>query len=242
MNLPDPPPRMPPVRQEELTDDMRAFLKKWTGGIFNQADSNPVLLTFAHHPTLADLFSQLNIHLLSTNTLPVRLRQIAIMRTAWVCKATYMWSSHLNTSVRCGLEPALFRPIQAGADDPYLEGAVPIGFRLVAGASLQPLTIQHLNPAAMVVNQPGIVQLKGAFGRALPGHPQHVGDQLLRHQHFRTLQTIEAQQQPAASLLVERMVPITRSGLHHLCDQRLNGTQFRARLPLGTRGVLVDNL
>jgi 4-carboxymuconolactone decarboxylase len=119
MNLPDPPPRMPPVRQEELTDDMRAFLKKWTGGIFNQADSNPVLLTFAHHPALADLFSQLNIHLLSTNTLPVRLRQIAIMRTAWVCKATYMWSSHLNTSVRCGLEPALFRPIQAGADDPY---------------------------------------------------------------------------------------------------------------------------
>lgn len=119
MNLPDPPPRMPPVRQEELTDDMRAFLKKWTGGIFNQADSNPVLLTFAHHPGLADLFSQFNIHLLSTSTLPVRLRQIAIMRTAWVCKATYMWSSHLNTSVRCGLEPALFRPIQAGADDPY---------------------------------------------------------------------------------------------------------------------------
>ena len=79
MNLPDPPPRMPPVRQEELTDDMRAFLKKWAGGIFNQADSNPVLLTFAYHPTLADLFSQFNIHLLSTNTLPVRLRQIAIM-------------------------------------------------------------------------------------------------------------------------------------------------------------------
>jgi 4-carboxymuconolactone decarboxylase len=119
MNPPDPPPRMPPVRPEELTDEMSAFLKKWTGGIFNKADSNPVLLTIAHHPTLADLFSQFNIHLLSTNTLPVRLRQIAIMRTAWICKATYMWSSHLNTSVRCGLEPTLFRPIQAGADDPY---------------------------------------------------------------------------------------------------------------------------
>jgi 4-carboxymuconolactone decarboxylase len=119
MPLPDPPPRMPPVRQDELTDDMHAFLEKWTGGIFRLADSNPVLLTLAHHSKLADLFSQFNIHLLSTNTLPVKQRQIAIMRTAWICKATYMWSSHLNTSVRCGLQPDMFRPVQVGADDPY---------------------------------------------------------------------------------------------------------------------------
>jgi len=119
MPRPDPPPRMPAVSPESLNDETRAFLERWTGGFFTQADKNPVLLTFAHHPKLADLFSQFNIHLLTTNTLPVRQRQIAIMRTAWICKATYMWSSHLNTSVRCGLEPAMFRPIQVGADDPY---------------------------------------------------------------------------------------------------------------------------
>jgi 4-carboxymuconolactone decarboxylase len=119
MSLPDPPPRMSPVRQEELNDEMHAFLQKWTGGIFRQADSNPVLLTFAHHPRLAEPFSQFNIHLLSTSTLPVKLRQIAIMRTAWICKATYVWSSHLNTSLRCGLQPDMFQPIQVGAGDPY---------------------------------------------------------------------------------------------------------------------------
>lgn len=110
---------MPPVSAADLTDEMRAFLGRWTGGIFRQADSNPVLLTFAHHPRLAELFSQFNIHLLSTSTLPVKLRQIAIMRTAWLCEAAYMWSSHLNTSIRCGLEPDMFRPIQNGPDDPY---------------------------------------------------------------------------------------------------------------------------
>jgi alkylhydroperoxidase family enzyme len=115
----DPPPRLAPVKSEELTDESRAFLERWTGGIFRRADSNPVLLTFAHHPKLAEVFSQFNIHLLSTNTLPVKLRQIAIMRTAWICKATYMWSSHLSTSVRCGLQPDIFRPIQMGAEDPY---------------------------------------------------------------------------------------------------------------------------
>jgi len=116
---PDPPARLPQVRTEDLTDDMRAFLAKWAGGIFQNADSNPVLLTFAHHPQLADLFSQLNIHLLSTTTLPVKQRQIAIMRTAWLCNATYMWSSHLRTSVRSGLSPEMFEPIKAGAGDPW---------------------------------------------------------------------------------------------------------------------------
>jgi 4-carboxymuconolactone decarboxylase len=119
MSSTDPAPIMPPVRQDQVTEEMRAFLDKWTGGIFRGADSNPVLLTFAHHPKLADLFSQFNIHLLSSSTLPVKQRQIAIMRVAWVCKATYMWSSHLNTSIRCGLQPDMFRPIQVGADDPY---------------------------------------------------------------------------------------------------------------------------
>jgi 4-carboxymuconolactone decarboxylase len=107
------------LRPEEFTDEVRAFLSRWTGGIFRNADVNPTLLTFAHHPQLAGVFSPFNIHLLSTSTLPVRQRQIAIMRTAWICKATYMWSSHLRTSLRCGLEPEVFRPIQVGASDPY---------------------------------------------------------------------------------------------------------------------------
>src|SRR5579859_2984515 len=115
----DPPPRLPPLSPDTVSDETRAFLARWTGGIFREADKNPVLLTFAHHPMLADLFSQFNIHLLSTTTLPVRQRQIAIMRTAWICNAAYLWSSHLHTSVRCGLEPGLFKPIQVGAEDPY---------------------------------------------------------------------------------------------------------------------------
>ena len=115
----DPAARLPQVRPEDLTVAMRDFLSKWTGGLFQNADTNPVLLTFAHHPQLADLFSQFNIHLLSTSTLPVRLRQIAIMRVAWICKATYLWSSHLRTSLRCGLEPEVFAPIQSGAGDPH---------------------------------------------------------------------------------------------------------------------------
>lgn len=116
---PDPAPRMAPAQPEDFTDETRAFLAKWSGGFFKDADKHPVLLTFAHHPKLADLFSQLNIHLLTTSTLPVKQRQIAIMRLAWLSKAIFMWSSHLNTSVTCGLDPEMFEPIKVGADDPY---------------------------------------------------------------------------------------------------------------------------
>jgi alkylhydroperoxidase family enzyme len=92
---------------------------RWTTGPFKDADKNPVLKTFAHAPKTAELFSALNVHLLVTNSVPVRQRQIAIMRTAWLCKARYMWSSHLRTSMSFGLEPELFRPLQVGASDPY---------------------------------------------------------------------------------------------------------------------------
>lgn len=119
MPQPDPPARLPQVRAEDFTDETRTFFDQWTGGMFRNADQNPVLRTFAHHPALANAFSPLNIHLLSANTLPVKLRQIAIMRTAWITGAVYMWSSHLQTSVSCGLSPEMYGPIQRGGDDPY---------------------------------------------------------------------------------------------------------------------------
>jgi len=115
----DPPARIAPLEPAEMPDDARAMFDAWAAGPFQGSDRNPVLQTFAHHPRLAAVFSPFNIHLLSTTTLPLRERQIAIMRTAWLCEARYMWSSHLRTSLRRGIEPELFDPIKAGADDPY---------------------------------------------------------------------------------------------------------------------------
>ncbi len=121
MLKPDPPARLPQITRDEFTGETDAFFAQWSDGFFNNVDSNPVLLTFAHHPALANAFSPLNVHLLTDNSLPVKQRQIAIMRTAWVCECTYMWSSHLRTSQRCGLSTDMFGPIKNGADDPYFD-------------------------------------------------------------------------------------------------------------------------
>jgi alkylhydroperoxidase family enzyme len=116
---PDPPARLPQIQPEDFSDEAKEMFARWTQGPFKDADKNPVLKTFIHAPKAADPFSQLNLHLLLTNSVPVRQRQIAIMRTAWLTKATYMWSSHLRTSMNFGLEPELYAPLQVGADDPY---------------------------------------------------------------------------------------------------------------------------
>jgi 4-carboxymuconolactone decarboxylase len=119
MLQPDPPARLPQISDGEFTDQTHAFFNQWSDDFFQDVDKNPVLRTFAHHPALANAYSPLNVHLLTKNTLPVKQRQIAIMRTAWICKSTYMWSSHLRTSARCGLSSEMYEPIQKGADDPY---------------------------------------------------------------------------------------------------------------------------
>jgi alkylhydroperoxidase family enzyme len=115
----DPPARMPQLAPEDFSEQVKEMFARWKEGSFKDAEANPVLRTFAHAPRTAELFSALNVHLLVTNSVPLRQRQIAIMRTAWLCKARYMWSSHLRTSMSFGLEPELFKPIQVGAGDPY---------------------------------------------------------------------------------------------------------------------------
>ena len=115
----DPPARMPEVRREEIDVEVRSFLDRWARGGFDRSDANTLLMTFAHNPQAADLFSQLSIYLLSGTSLPVKIRQLVILRTAWLCKATYMWSSHLGVSLRSGLDPVIFQAVRAGPDDPY---------------------------------------------------------------------------------------------------------------------------
>ena len=91
---------------------------------------------------------------------------------------------------------------------------------------------------------------------AFATHAEHVADQFLRHQDFVPGQAVQAHQQPAAQLLLNRVMPIAHRGLGHLRDQRLGkaeqgslqrctpAAEFRAhhaRLDaVGARGGLYD--
>jgi len=76
-----------------------------------------------------------------------------------------------------------------------------------------------------ILDETGFLQLQRALGHAFPANAEHVGDEFLRHHQFGTLQSIEAQEKPAAQLLIKGMVPIAHGGLRHLRDERLGISQ-----------------
>ena len=116
----DPPARMPKITEEEWTDEIIDVFNVLTGPGFNADNSkHHVVTTFARNPPLAMKFFTFNRHLLADNAMPVRLRQIAIMRTAWVRRCTYMWSSHLRMSDRLGLAREDYEAIKLGSDSPH---------------------------------------------------------------------------------------------------------------------------
>jgi len=115
----DPPPRIPRITGDERTEAVWELIEMFSGPDRLNVDENHVLNTLGQHPELAKPFLTFNRYLLMSSTLPVRLRQIAILRVSWIRKARYMWSSHLRTSLRNGLKGEDFEPVKAGPDSLY---------------------------------------------------------------------------------------------------------------------------
>jgi len=69
------------------------------------------------------------------------------------------------------------------------------------------------------------VQLARGFGNAVTTHAEHVGNKLLGHGQLIGRQAAEGQQQPAAQLLIHRVMAIAHRGLGHLRDQGLRIAQ-----------------
>ena len=110
----DPAQRIPQITEADRSDEVREMFAAMAGLSPDSIDHNHVLKTFAQYPALTQPFLQFNRHLLSTSLLPVRLRQIAILRVAWSRSARYMWASHLRMSLRLGLTREDFEAVKQG--------------------------------------------------------------------------------------------------------------------------------
>ena len=107
--------------------------------------------------------------------------------------------------------------------------------------ALQPRAVEHRDAAARIADQAQLLQLQRAFGDALAAHAQHVGDQFLRHHQLVAVQPVQAQQQPAAQLLVQRVVAVAHRGLRHLRDQRLRVAQQQVHHRAGAFELVLDD-
>ena len=122
-------PRIPPLPQSEWNNDsdvqeMMATLKR-DGQVFN------IFSTLARHPALLRRWLVFGNHVLGKSTLPARERELAILRTGWLCRAEYEWGHHVAIGKDAGLSadeikrvlrfPALITALEAGHRRPKME-------------------------------------------------------------------------------------------------------------------------
>ena len=74
--------------------------------------------TIIHHTKLMKRWSVFANHVLNKSTLPGREREMAILRTGWLCRAGYEWAHHVEIGKREGLTQEEIEAIKQGSDDP----------------------------------------------------------------------------------------------------------------------------
>jgi 4-carboxymuconolactone decarboxylase len=105
-------PRIPPLPQTEWdteTRELMATLQR-DGRVFN------IFTTLARHPGLLRRWLVFATHILSKSTLPARERELAILRTGWLCRAEYEWGHHVAMGQEAGLTAAEMQRVKQGPD------------------------------------------------------------------------------------------------------------------------------
>jgi 4-carboxymuconolactone decarboxylase len=112
-------PRIAPLSAAEWDAETRELLSRLErdGQVFN------IFATLARHPALLRRWTVFAGHVLGKSTLPVRERELAILRVGWLCRAGYEWGHHVAIGKETGLTAAEIKRVAEGPDargwDPF---------------------------------------------------------------------------------------------------------------------------
>jgi 4-carboxymuconolactone decarboxylase len=117
--VPKDPVRIAPLPREEWTDEARevfAFFgepEAWANGSRTNTQ-----MVFANHPKLAMAYNAFGKHLLIDSSLPVRPRELIVLRIAWLLKSEYEWHYHVGYGLTAGLTLDEIAAVRDGPDAP----------------------------------------------------------------------------------------------------------------------------
>jgi AhpD family alkylhydroperoxidase len=80
----------------------------------NPRDAGNLMATLARHPKLARAFLRFGGYLLTSSTLPARIREQAILRVAHRRGCAYEWTHHVKIGKQAGLSDAEIAAAQTG--------------------------------------------------------------------------------------------------------------------------------
>ena len=111
------PPRIPPLAREEWTDAARDVFAFWgEPGAREHGSSKNLPMVLANHPELGAAYNIFGKHLLLGSTLPVRPRELVVLRVSWHMKAPYEWHYHVGYGLAAGMTMDEVAAIRVGPD------------------------------------------------------------------------------------------------------------------------------
>jgi alkylhydroperoxidase family enzyme len=96
------PPRMEPMAPAEFTPEVWALKRKIdraAGLLDENEDVSEWLATVLRHPALFRAHTELAV-IVMDGLLPARDRELAVLRTGWLCQAPFEWGGHVELGKR----------------------------------------------------------------------------------------------------------------------------------------------
>jgi alkylhydroperoxidase family enzyme len=106
---------VPPAPESEWSEEIRDLVKG-SGGLTGRGRPLNIFTTLARHPKLLRRWTVFGSHVLMKSTLPVRERELAILRIGWLCRSEYEWGQHVLIARRAGIPEADIERVAAGPD------------------------------------------------------------------------------------------------------------------------------
>jgi 4-carboxymuconolactone decarboxylase len=104
-------PRVPPLPENEWSDEQRELLTKGNPSVVAN-----IFRTLIRHPDLYRRWTPFGTHVLRKSTLPARDRELLILRTGHLCKASYEFHHHVAIGKRVGISDAEIEQIKRGPE------------------------------------------------------------------------------------------------------------------------------
>jgi alkylhydroperoxidase family enzyme len=111
--------RIPLLPEERWTAEVRDIFTIFEGEEARERGSQfNIMKTLVHHPSLMARFLAYEHQLLRHPTIPERIREIIVLRLAWLYRQDYEWKQHVTIARSIGMSQEEIEAARLGADQP----------------------------------------------------------------------------------------------------------------------------
>lgn len=112
--------RIPKLPREEWTDEAREVFAFWgEPNAWEEGSKTNIMMVMANNPDLGKAYNAFGKHILVTNTVPLRERELVVMRVAWLVQSEYEWHNHVGYCLNLGMSLEEIAAIKDGADSTF---------------------------------------------------------------------------------------------------------------------------